>query len=170
MRPRAGARSGEDQLRRRDSGRAGCLRKPDGDTESSLQVHKSSDPRKGRASRKPVGAHLPASRRALKSSGAQTQTGFLWDERRKHHSQLSRKKSAPWAGQAPAWSKEASGQNETLSRERQERPPCPPPSTLLLLQADSQLKHGCDIFASICVTFLSVKTVNNLHLCVCVSE
>lgn len=62
---------------------------------------------------------------AVPALGPKHKLGSVWDEGRKYHSQLRGRKPAPWAGQALAWTKEASQQKS--SEERQEFLPCPAP-------------------------------------------
>lgn len=86
MRPRAEAwwvrtdrRLSGDQPSLGDSWPTECLREPDEDTASPLQVHKPSDPRKAPSSLKSVGVQLPACRKALKSRFGKDRGGSqLW--------------------------------------------------------------------------------------------
>lgn len=104
---------------------------------------------------------------AVPALGPKHKLGSVWDEGRKYHSQLRGRKPAPWAGQALAWTKEASQQKS--SEERQEFLPCPAPiypssASPVNKEQTFKLTMICAIFPNICLTLLRVKIVSELYI------
>ena len=104
---------------------------------------------------------------AVPTLGPKHKLGSVWNEGRKYHSQLPSRKPAPWAGQAPARTKEAS--QKKAAEERQEFLPCPAPvypssASPVNKEQTFKLTMICAIFPNICLTFLSVKIVNKLYI------